>query len=342
MAHELIGLHEQIFGTSKNVRKPDPTRIMSGNQPVDNHSSYPYDNLAISTRKNSILEAKSRLEFLFPTEGGKPKVITLPFFENPKVTESKNTLFATHNVIGRSSSLYTYLGSEARKLKVNFTMTLPHLIKFYRWSKAYAGPVTMETYSKDRFFEAGNQEQMAGDATPSWRPSAFRYDKKYGVNSTNEFWGLEGIPLSKDGLDQEKVLEASPYHVHVNHLIDIITYWVEIIRASCYNNNDNPIFGPPIVRLTHGILFRKIPCIVNDYNVTFDEESGYAKNTMIPRNINISLNLQELRAGNYGKFDQRDISTAAGHNLAGYEVVFDYTGGQNLGRSMDVVPLSAE
>ena len=58
-------------------------------------------------------------------------------------------------------------------------------------------------------------------------------------------------------------------------IIDLIIYWTNIIRSSVVNNADNPIYGPPTIRLRHGILYQDIPCICTDYSISYNEAAGY-------------------------------------------------------------------
>lgn len=105
-------------------------------------------------------------------------------------------------------------------------------------------------------------------------------------------------------------------------LIDLIVYWVNIIRSSVVNNAKNPMYGPPIIRLTHGILYQDIPCICTDYSLDFNESAGYDLDTLLPRQIKVSLKLEELRTGDFGAFEPRNNSSLVKRdNLAGWEAV---------------------
>lgn len=102
-------------------------------------------------------------------------------------------------------------------------------------------------------------------------------------------------------------------------LIDIIIYWVNIIRTSVVNNARNPLYGPPIIRLSHGLMYQNVPCICTNYGIDWDERAGYDLTTLLPRRLNIRLDLEEFRTGNFGDFDfnfaiEKD-------NLAGWEAV---------------------
>jgi hypothetical protein len=104
-------------------------------------------------------------------------------------------------------------------------------------------------------------------------------------------------------------------------IIDVIVYWVNIIRSSVVNNAQDPTAGPPILRLRHGIMYQNVPCICTDYSIEHDEVAGYDLETLLPRRLNISLSLEEMRSGDFGKFNTRDIIQR--DNLAGWEAVMD-------------------
>lgn len=101
--------------------------------------------------------------------------------------------------------------------------------------------------------------------------------------------------------------------------IDLIIYWVNVVRSSVINNAKSPTFGPPIVRLRHGIMYQDVPCIVTDYRISHEEAAGYDLQTLLPRKINISMNLEEVRTGDFGDFDPNNQISK--DNLAGWESV---------------------
>jgi len=102
-------------------------------------------------------------------------------------------------------------------------------------------------------------------------------------------------------------------------IIDIIIYWTNIVRASVVNYSKNPIYGPPIIRLRHGILYQDIPCICTDYSISYNEMAGYDLDTLLPRQLKINMKLEEIRTGDFGEFDTDDIIKK--DNLAGWEAV---------------------
>ena len=97
------------------------------------------------------------------------------------------------------------------------------------------------------------------------------------------------------------------------------------------------MLGPPIVRLTHGILYRSIPCITTNYSFSFDPNTGYDKDTMIPRVLKVDMELKEIRAGDFSEFDPSEANSIKGENLAGWEAVITNNNNQ-IGGTLDVVP----
>lgn len=102
-------------------------------------------------------------------------------------------------------------------------------------------------------------------------------------------------------------------------IIDLIIYWTNIIRSSVVNYSKNPIYGPPVIRLRHGILYQDIPCICTDYSIDYNEAAGYDINTLLPRQLKITMKLEEIRTGDFEEFDTIDIIKK--DNLAGWEAV---------------------
>jgi hypothetical protein len=103
-------------------------------------------------------------------------------------------------------------------------------------------------------------------------------------------------------------------------IIDLIIYWTNIIRSSVVNYSKNPIYGPPIIRLSHGILYQNVPCICTNYSIDFNEGAGYDLDTLLPRQLKITLKLEEFRTGDFGEFAPKG-SPIERDNLAGWEAV---------------------
>ena len=99
----------------------------------------------------------------------------------------------------------------------------------------------------------------------------------------------------------------------------VFIFFMNIFRTSVDNDAKNPLFGPPLVRLTHGTMYQSIPCVCKNYSIEYVEEAGYDLETLTPRQIKISLDLSEVRVGDFGEFNPAQITTR--DNLAGWEAV---------------------
>lgn len=315
---------------------------------------------------NRALPQRSMLKFYFPVpiEGSDRRyVIDLPFFENISVSESKRARYAKHSLLARSSDLYSYMGADSRKLKVDFNISLPHLEEEHpeiNFDEIIHAPIMDNVEEEKRRFRepfkprssrSGQAFERAFEYTSAmaresarqvlqsdWFNNAIPEEDKqifystYGLTSPEDRSGPDLIePLQSTlgqvfpvpSTDLSKALQFS-YDVDERTLrrlktIDLIIYWVNVVRSSVINHAKTPVFGPPIVRLRHGIMFQDIPCVCTDYRVSYDESAGHDLKTLLPRRIKISMNLEEVRTGDFGDFDPNQ--QVAKDNLAGWESV---------------------
>jgi hypothetical protein len=306
------------------------------------------------------LPERTHLMFYFPKTQQDFFVVRLPFFENPKIGESKKAKYQKYSVLGRSSSLYTYTGADSRRMDVEFYMTLPHILaehpevnrdKFIGEAKFDSGEIT-----KDKFFQKGQKAPI--EQSKLYVNKFFKVDdiKSSAKQVLNSDWARNGITdaeklyfantygISQIDLDLESKVALNPQETTEEktlekitsdqaiatlsdaenerlQIIDLIVYWVNIIRSSVINNATNPLLGPPVVRLSHGLMYQDVPCICTDYKLSFDERAGYDMQTLLPRRIKINISLEEFRTGNFAKFDQNNI--IARDNLVGWEAIFE-------------------
>jgi len=154
-----------------------------------------------------------------------------------------------------------------------------------------------------------------------------KYDSLAEVAKEETALGKIGSVLKNPGGFLKDIGEViSTYGPHGSALyqkarvIDLIIYWVNIVRSSLVNNANNPIYGPPVVRLNHGIMYQNIPCICTNYNIDFNEAVGYDVDTLLPRQIRVTMKLEEFRTGNFGEFEPKGTRIER-DNLAGWEAV---------------------
>jgi len=283
--------------------------------------------------RSRLLDQRSRLEFYYPQEG---IIMFVPFYENPKITESQSANYAEYNPIGRAGSLYAYTGAKSRKIKVKMTFTLPHLamhdMGIDRFTRIFS-QTTKESQkllftSKSRF----STKPKPGDVNHSL---SLEVEKVWVALQSHEnmddIIGLEEAApfIFKDALRGGKPLGsespgnaikftnliAEPEEKH--KVIDTLLFFLALFRTSVTNNATNPMLGPPIIRLSFGTMYQSVPCICKSYTVGWLEDAKYDLETLTPRRVEVGLQLEELRVGDFGTYDaaipvKRD-------NLAGWE-----------------------
>lgn len=315
---------------------------------------------------NRALPDRSMLKFYFPVpvEGSdRFYVIDLPFYENIAVSESKKARYAKHSLLSRSSDLYSYLGADSRKLKVDFSISLPHLEEDHpelNFDNIIHFPIT-DNKERERlkFLEpfkppssrSGQAFELSQEYTTALARESARqvllsdwFNNAIPPEDRDIFYSTYGLQSAEDrkGPNITEVVESSlgkffpapttdlsqalqfSYDIDERTLrrlktIDIIIYWVNVVRSSLMNNARRPVFGPPMVRLRHGIMYQDVPCVCTDYRITHEEAAGYDIKTLLPRKIKISMSLDEVRTGDFGVFDPSN--QVRKDNLAGWESV---------------------
>lgn len=311
--------------------------------------------------------------------------VTLPFFENIDVKESKKARFQKYNLISRSSQLYSYQGADSRQLSLRFNMTLPHIIsvikdtsfqKYQTFTQSEDMEEQRKLFSKvqinnvqskvttlvgdnytQKLVKKEEVRQILND--PSFKQTGIldveqlRLSARYGLgknrgavfanaeiqlnnaqNPQNFFTsikqkkpaglidaaiaiGTTATEFAVTTLRSQTTLLADPTFKY--KVIDLVTYWLNIIRSSCSNNTKNPIYGPPIIRLSHGIMYQDIPCICTDFSISYDNSHGFDVDTLLPRVITIEMKLEEVRTGDFGAGSDNYYITK--DNLKGWESV---------------------
>ena len=66
-------------------------------------------------------------------------------------------------------------------------------------------------------------------------------------------------------------------------------------------------------------MYQDVPCICTGYTIGIEEKAGYDLQTLMPRRLKISMNLEENRTGDFGNFEQNN--PVKKDNLAGWESV---------------------
>ncbi len=294
-----------------------------------------------------------------PKEGDSHYIVRLPFFENVKLRESKRARYKKYSLISRSSDLYSYLGANSRAFDLTFNLSLPHILeehpdinidKFIEYisdkdntyfeRRRFKASYRAKDIPKGLAFRMGNHytKNLAQDSArqvitnlttsgaASVNPETLAYlQDRYGLGqeALDEEVAEKKTVLGKVGAflnSAVDLIQNNNADLVKARAIDLIIYWVNIIRASLVNNANNPIYGPPVIRLDHGIMYKGVPCLCTNYSIDFNEAAGYDMDTLLPRQIKVTMKLEEFRTGNFGEFEPRGTLIEK-DNLAGWEAV---------------------
>lgn len=286
---------------------------------------------------NRELPSRSNLVFIFPnSNGGTPTRVVLPFLENITLQETKAARYQDFKLFGRSSDLYGYMGADSRKFSLEFSLTFPHIQ--YEHPEYNVDniikekqPKTTEVPTKETI-----QQTQAGTATKKYlEKRSQQYDsltKEHITDKLNKSNFVPGLVTNTLLSDMFIPIIQVPNIIGSKSEIDyfpknkvrtseLMLYWTNIVRASVVNDSKSPVLGPPIIRLTHGILYQDIPCICKNYSFSIEKESTYDLFTLMPQVINFSMELEELRTGDYGEYQKSQVVVR--DNLVGYEALFE-------------------
>ena len=267
------------------------------------------------------LDQLARLVFYFPNPDGPeaaPFVRTCPFFENPTIKESRSSNLVKYQPIGRAGTLFGYTGAKSRSFTVDFHLTLPNLLQLSRNAASTRIPSNLtKEEQKNQFFT-----DTGGDAFEKQR-------NEFSVRNMQNRWRKQQIEADEAGF--EKLISMyganagfpgshiSDSDKQYNDAVSTIVYWANLIRSSVLTYSQVPSVGPPIIRLTKGVLYQDIPTVAEKYSFTVDDRSGYCPTTLLPRRFNISLTLEEVRANAGTSFAANEFVNR--DQLKGWEAV---------------------
>ena len=238
-----------------------------------------------------------------PTNGSQSTpdfIVTIPFFENPEIKESKKARLGKYKPIGRNSDLYSFLGADSREISLNFNMTLPHI-------RNSAGSKILENYITKAKIDTGKTEGSF-DPNQGLNPGATSVSQILSVLVDYEYNYLR---LGGKG---------ATYSVEDTKTKALYYFWTNIIRCSVMGTSDHRS-PPPTVKLNFGPLYKGVPFVVSNYNIAIDEKAGYDVTTLLPNRLKISLKMEELRVGNFGRYNPTSVTPLDGENVAGWEYI---------------------
>ena len=263
-----------------------------------------------TARVNTVLEERAFLDFYFPNPNIGLRRVAM--WENPNITESRKPNYASQAIVQRGEPARLYVGSEARKVKVSFNYTLPHVETFFYMNQnkpkgwlaenTLAGGDTTKNVYVDFLVE--RLGDMFGGTFNITNEGGYTTLVTDGERGPRPYEGTAPVPGIKvpsqspggrtlqEGLGFRGGMEKTPLFLAVAY-----THFVlDTIRASVIGDtvNDGVVYGPPIVRFRFGTVFDEAPFIVRNFSIKYAPDKGYDVRTMLSRQISIDLELEEF------------------------------------------------
>lgn len=292
-----------------------------------------------------------------PTSYSKVKI---PFFENPTINESKSARVGRYKPLGRNGDLFAFLGSDSRTISLTFTMTLPHIVDHAQLSpevykrrdgyfdNLFNGPEQDKDAEKAKFAKVKSQLPPGTERiedTQILKTIQAYEDKMLTEIQKNPLEGFTNAGLFGSQLILDVLTGGTPGSAEGNFFssaqqrrIDgrlkiskvkaLYYFWINVARTSTLGGPYGS--APPIIRLTFGPMYQRVPFIATKYSLSVDDIAGYDSLTLLPRRVKISLNLEEIRAGNFGTYspaEQPDGSyevDMTSENPADWQAVLTY------------------
>ena len=265
-------------------------------------------------RINQLLEDKGFVGFHF--DDNQDLSFTIPFFENPKISESRDAKYANNEIMNRNEPWRLWTGASPRKVKVDFSITKPHVQSFTDGAlEALATDFQSnirggKNLKQDFQFYIRGEQNLRSEFAKEIRPGPV---DQFGQQSV---WGSDRLAASRFDSDEDFTVPMSSHNpaaaqdaffaaselstVHDKVWLHIMTS-LQSVRAGVVRSNSNETLnGPPTLRLKFGGMFHETEkYILKSYGVKYDERAGYEESSLglLPRKIDISLTLESFSQG---------------------------------------------
>lgn len=290
------------------------------------------------------LPERSFLYYRYPQgKISRPIDFYLPLLENINISESQDSNLITYDLVGRSGNLFSHTGAKSRKFSLTFNLSLLNIMD-------YVSVVGLNSLFSDTFKYFYSESTQKQRAKAMFRDVDFLGKPKKNLTSETAIdeWKLGSTKYSQLNIGNEQPSDGGPFsnlfkmdstagvvgqalswlvgpkEPESNTLKKSINYfmlWLNVIRTSTINNSANTTFGPPSIYLTHGTMYKNIPCVCQSYSVKINNNAGYDLLTLNPRQVEITLSLLENRVGNFQQWKPMD--RIAGENNTGWESVIE-------------------
>ena len=117
--------------------------------------------------------------------------------------------------------------------------------------------------------------------------------------------GLDALTGGTPGVNESSFFNTAQRsriegRLKISKIKALYYFWINVARTATLGG---PLgSAPPIIRLSFGPMYQRVPFIATKYNLSIDEIAGYDSLTLLPRRVKIMLSLEEIRAGNFSTY----------------------------------------
>ncbi len=207
-------------------------------------------------RYNHKLEDRGYLSFYHPEQAygetlldpwdshkvGNLDTFRLPFFENPKISESRSAVYANHTLVNQNEPYRLWTNSKPLSLDVTFSITLPHLIQFAQdhMRTTYNYILKGEEFKTELFKSIQKVADVTKNLPDGVEVEDFNKDL---LSNSNEF--LFDYKMDRYGVTAKilegMLLEVNQPDSHSNvrhHLITYVMYLINLIKSSVIGSSN--------------------------------------------------------------------------------------------------------
>jgi len=268
----------------------------------------------VQDRYNQALEERGYLKFKF--FNADKSYLVIPFFENPQIQETRQAKYAVNEIMNRNEPYRLFTGAQPRQIRLSFKMTLPHIMIFSMITRIREAE-RIEAY--DDFWKTPQRNIHTHDTLNAKFAERGLSTTKVGAlhaksldtgNEADVFYlrFIEGVAQLQDYAEGELPQPTEPYNSSQKVLkgkidaesygmLEYVQHMVDTIRSSVIaasNDGYGSLPGPPLAYLKFGTLFDEDQFTVESYDLKFDGKDGYDNVTLLPRVIEVSLNLKSF------------------------------------------------
>jgi len=276
-------------------------------------------------RHNHKLELVGKLEFAYPNDsfghsrlqdaqtkaaktadppglinkyGSEFNVFSLPFFENPKISESRSATYAENVIVNRNEPYKVWMGAKGKAVNLDFNISMPNLITFatQQFGELVAKSIHPIEIAKSLLDDLKDLNRLKDGVDKGGN------SKDYNLQGLESFYDTTNSILNNPDHPLGLTFEESNQQRRAQIIIYTV-YLLDMIRTSvigstktnprrALESHERKNSHPPITFLTFGALYHEEPFIVKSYSLEFDGKHGYEELSLLPRTINVKLKLE--------------------------------------------------